>query len=156
MFGIFDPQSVSRHDRTIDFVDTQGSRHRVQLKTPAMANRVRECVRDQLKRRISSAQFDRLPDGRVTLSSAGIAQYEGVLIEADGAHLLRCARVKSNGIEVRHKGMYPVDFVGETAPMSSPMLASVEGYMEQGRVKGFRAALAPIQAPQPDHRPAAE
>lgn len=156
MFGIFDPLSVSRHERTIDFVAISGDRHTVSLRTPAMADRVRECVRDQLRRRITSAEIETLQDGRVSLSSAGIAIYQGTLVRNDDGHVLHCKRVQAGSVKVRHDAIFPIDFEGDVAPITAPMMAVVEGYLTKGRIKGFRAAVSSGAAPQPEDRPAAE
>lgn len=156
MYGIFDPLSVSRHERTIDFVAISGERHRISLRTPAMADRVRECVRDQFKRRITAAEIETLEDGRLTLTSAGVAMYQGTLVRNGHDHVLHCRRVEAGGIKVAHEGVFPVDFEGEVAPIPGPMMAAVEGYLTKGRIKGFRAAVSAAPAPQPENHPAAE
>lgn len=156
MFGIFDPQSVNRHDRSIDFVAISGERHVVSLRSPEMVDTVRECVKDQFNRKVTAVEIKPLENGKVTLTSAGIALFSGTLERRGDEHLLHCARVDRSGIRVRHEAVFPVDFEGEVIKLPEAMIAAVEGHIVNGRIKGFRAAVFSMPAPQPENLPAAE
>ena len=120
-----------------------------------MIKRVSACVQDQATRKLTAVRLKPTKDGKVTLASAGIANYEGAIIETTDGPVIRVSRIKAFGLEMKHKGQYRVKFLDKVDAFEKPMLAAVEGYIENDQIVCYRAAVQPIPAPAPDSRPAA-